>query len=118
MHDANGNFLTVGQSVTVTGIVTKVDETSVSLDVAPVPGLKHAKPATLSLHPAQVLPEGASKSDYVFQEYPKSTEAGLALSKEHEAELRAAPKVASDAAKKEADAKAAADTKAADEAKK
>lgn len=108
MQDANGQNLGVGQKVSVTGTVTKVSDDSVTLDVAAPKGPAHskAKPSSITLHPAQVLPEGAVAHDYVYQEYPKMTESGIvATSAEHEAELKAAPKKAEDAAAKDKAAK-------------
>ena len=105
--DANGQTVTVGQIVTVTGTVTKVSAESVSIDVAPTPGVADVKAATISIHPSQVLPEGAVRTQRTaFAEYPKAIEPGvIATSREHEDELRLAPKKAAEQAKKDAEQK-------------
>jgi hypothetical protein len=120
MFDANGQSLAVGQTVTITGTVTKVDEKSVSIIVAAPtgPAGKDVKDATVSLHPAQVLPEGVVKNPQVFQEFPKMLDTGMiAQSQAHEDELRLAPEKADAANKKAADDKKAADAKALADAK-
>jgi hypothetical protein len=98
----------VGDQVTINGTVTKVSEESVTIET-PKRG-PDVKVSAVSVHPSQVQKEGALQSDYVFQEYPKAIEPGvIATSPEHEAEIKAAPKKAADAAAKAQATKAAAE---------
>lgn len=83
----------IGQSATVTGKVTKADEDEKTGTVT----------VTVVIEP----------SGYVYQEYPKTIEPGvIATSAEHEAEIKAAPKKAADAAAKADKDKAAKDAAA------